>query len=81
MLSSKMNLSSTVSILEIVQKEGMRNVKRAQEFYNLDAIISVGYRVNSAKEKFPKKLQMKKPNLNMTSLIKHRKSIQILTSR
>lgn len=54
MLSSKMNLSSTVSILEIVQKEGMRNVKRAQEFYNLDAIISVGYRVNSAKERFRK---------------------------
>ncbi len=30
-----------------VQKEGTRNVKRMQKFYNLDAIISVGYRVNS----------------------------------
>ena len=30
-----------------VQKEGTRNVKRNVEFYNLDAIISVGYRVNS----------------------------------
>ncbi|MGI6094924.1 MAG: RhuM family protein [Lachnospiraceae bacterium] len=40
---------STVSKMEIVQKEGKRNVKREQEFYNLDAIIAVGYRVNSQK--------------------------------
>lgn len=32
-----------------VQKEGDRDVKRSIEFYNLDAIISVGYRVNSTK--------------------------------
>ncbi len=37
----------TISILETVQKEGDRKVKRKMEFYNLDAIISVGYRVNS----------------------------------
>ena len=30
-----------------VQKEGNREVKRSQKFYNLDAIISVGYRVKS----------------------------------
>ena len=41
---------STISILETVQKEGTRSVKRNVTFYNLDAIISVGYRVNSAKE-------------------------------
>jgi hypothetical protein len=40
---------STVSILEIVQTEGNRNIARKVEYYNLDAIISVGYRVNSAK--------------------------------
>ncbi|MBO5094254.1 MAG: virulence RhuM family protein [Lachnospiraceae bacterium] len=40
---------STVSKMEIVQKEGNRNVKREQELYNLDAIIAVGYRVNSKK--------------------------------
>lgn len=40
---------STVSKMEIVQKEGNRNVRREQEFYNLDAIIAVGYRVNSKK--------------------------------
>ena len=38
---------STISKMEIVQQEGTRQVKREQNFYNLDAIISVGYRVNS----------------------------------
>ncbi len=38
---------ATVSILETVQKEGNREVKRELEFYNLDAVIAVGYRVNS----------------------------------
>ncbi len=37
----------TVSKMEIVQVEGNREVKRMMELYNLDAIISVGYRVNS----------------------------------
>ncbi|MBP0961083.1 MAG: virulence RhuM family protein, partial [Oscillospiraceae bacterium] len=45
----ELSRSSTFSILEIVQVEGIRNVKRKVEFYNLDAIISVGYRVNSKK--------------------------------
>ena len=39
--------SSTVSKMEIVQQEGSRNVRIQVDFYNLDAIISVGYRVNS----------------------------------
>lgn len=43
----ELNYSSTVSKMEIVQNEGGRSVKRNIEFYNLDAIISVGYRVNS----------------------------------
>ncbi len=38
---------ATVSKMETVQQEGARRVKRTQNFYNLDAIISVGYRVNS----------------------------------
>ena len=41
--------NSTISKIEIVQKEGNREVKRNIEFYNLDAIIAVGYRVNSKK--------------------------------
>ena len=31
----------------VVQKEGERSVKRPIKFYSLDAIISVGYRINS----------------------------------
>ncbi len=39
--------NATISILETVQTEGDRQVSRKMEFYNLDAIIAVGYRVNS----------------------------------
>jgi hypothetical protein len=45
--SGELVQEATVSILEIVQQEGSRNVTRKMEFYNLDAIIAVGYRVNS----------------------------------
>lgn len=41
--------SSTVAKFETVQIEGGREVKRNVEFYNLDMIISLGYRVNSKK--------------------------------
>ena len=39
--------AATVSKMEIVQQEGARNITRGVDFYNLDAIIAVGYRVNS----------------------------------
>ena len=39
--------SSTCSILEQVQLEGNRRVSRKREYYNLDMIISIGFRVNS----------------------------------
>ena len=45
----ELSRDSTISKVEIVQKEGNRNVKRNIKFYNLDAIIAVGYRVNSKK--------------------------------
>ena len=38
---------STTEDYSVVQKEGTRNVRRKIKHYNLDAIISVGYRVNS----------------------------------
>jgi len=38
---------ATCSILELVRLEGQRKVSRLIEFYNLDVIISVGYRVNT----------------------------------
>lgn len=45
--TDELQKESTISILETVQLEGNRNVKRSLEFYNLDAVIAVGYRVNS----------------------------------
>ena len=45
--SGELVKGATVSILEIVQNESGRDVKRKTEFYNLDVIIAVGYRVNS----------------------------------
>jgi len=39
--------TSTVAKFAIVQKEGKRTIEREIEFYNLDVIISVGYRVKS----------------------------------
>lgn len=40
---------STVSKMEIVQKEGKRNIKRLVDVYNLDMILSIGYRINSTR--------------------------------
>ena len=40
---------STTEFFSVVQKEGNRNVSRNVKCYNLDAIIAVGYRVNSKK--------------------------------
>ncbi len=47
--SGELKRESTVSILETVQMEGQRRIKRNITYYNLDVIISVGYRVNSKK--------------------------------
>lgn len=43
----ELNQEATVSKMEIVQMEGDRKITRETVFYNLDAIIAVGYRVNS----------------------------------
>ena len=40
---------ATTELFSIVQNEGQRNVTRKVKCYNLDAIIAVGYRVNSKK--------------------------------
>ena len=47
--SEELEADETCSILEQVQNEGGHLVKRKIKVYNLDAIISVGYRVNSKK--------------------------------
>ena len=45
--SGELIREATVSKMEIVRAEGDREVARDMEFYNLEAIIAVGYRVNS----------------------------------
>ena len=45
----ELSLEATCSKMEQVQNEGNRQVSREISFYNLDAIIAVGYRVNSAR--------------------------------
>ena len=45
--SGELIREATVSKMETVQIEGGRTVARTQEFFNLDVIIAVGYRVNS----------------------------------
>ncbi len=47
--NNELDEKATIGNFPIVQKEGSRNVKRTVAFYNLDAIISVGYRVNSVR--------------------------------
>jgi hypothetical protein len=44
---NEISKQATIRDFRIVQKEGARNVARNIEFYNLDAIIAVGFRVNS----------------------------------
>lgn len=46
--SGELQREATFSVLETVQQEGARQVTRKLEYFNLDAVISVGYRVNSA---------------------------------
>lgn len=45
--SGELQQEATIRKIEIVQTEGERDVNRQPLFYNLDAIIAVGYRVNS----------------------------------
>src|SRR5580658_3194935 len=44
----ELDMGATIRKFRIVQKEGSRDVSRGVDFYNLDAIISVGYRIKSA---------------------------------
>lgn len=46
--SGELERIPTVSKMETVQREGTRSITRQIEYFNLDAVISVGYRVNSA---------------------------------
>jgi hypothetical protein len=45
--TGELDEAATTRKIRVVQKEGSRDVNRELDFYNLDAIIAVGYRVNS----------------------------------
>jgi prophage maintenance system killer protein len=46
--NKELHKDQTVANFATVQKEGMKEVLRNIDYYNLDAVISVGYRVNSS---------------------------------
>jgi hypothetical protein len=45
--TGELKKESTISILETVQKEGERDVRRKIDYYRIEAVLAVGYRVNS----------------------------------
>ena len=45
--SGELEEKATTEKISVVRQEGTREVNRSLQFYNLDAVISVGYRVNS----------------------------------
>ena len=47
--TKELDRDSTSSILELLQREGTRLIKRNVELFNLDVIISVGFRVNTTR--------------------------------
>ncbi len=47
--TDELNEKSTTRNFRIVQKEGKRDIERDVQHYNLDMILSIGYRVNSKK--------------------------------
>ncbi len=47
--SEELSKDSTVAKIATVEKEGNRQIERKIEYYNLDVILSVGYRVNSGR--------------------------------
>jgi len=46
---AELDEKATTELFSVVQQEGKRSIKRNLKFYNLDMILSVGYRVNSKK--------------------------------
>jgi len=58
--NAELDRKATVSKMETVQKEGNREIKRTIEHYNLDLVLSIGYRVNSKQATFFRQWATKK---------------------
>ena len=66
--TGELDREATVRNFRTVQKEGERSVTRNLKYYNLDAIISVGYRLNSIQAThFRKWADAEKPNMGLTT--------------
>jgi len=84
--SGELDEISTTEESSVVQLEGKRNVKRNVKLYNLDAIISVGYRVNSKRgiqfriwaNKILKDYLIKGFSINEKRLIQHNEELKEL---
>ena len=74
--SNELDVNSTTEKISVVQTEGDREVNRTMNFYNLDAVISVGYRVNSLRAtqvltmqaRFPRSMQNSSLNQSSRSI-------------
>lgn len=70
--AGELQQEATAEKISVVQTEGSRQVTRATQFYNLDAIISVGYRVNKgrvSKAQAEEKAEQEYEIFNKTQLI------------
>jgi len=80
-LEKELSEKSTTEEFSVVRKEGTRQVQRKTKFYNLDAIISVGYRVNSKRAtQFQEKQPLQKHMRNTKDSTRPKKLFQILTA-
>lgn len=73
--SEELDKESTIRKIRIVQREGSREVSRELDFYHLDVIIAVGYRVKSIRgtqfQQFANKLRKKSRYQSYRALLKH----------
>ncbi len=84
--SEELSEGATTEESSVVRKEGNREVRRTIKFYNLDAIISVGYRVNSKRgtqfriwaNKILKEYLIKGYNINQERLRKSEQNLKSL---
>ena len=61
--TDELKKEATTEKISVVRREGNRDVNRTLQFYNLDAVISVGYRVNSIRATKLRKVERKTKNV------------------
>ena len=61
--TDELKKEATTEKISVVRREGNRDVNRTLQFYNLDAVFSVGYRVNSIRATKLRKVERKTKNV------------------